>query len=237
MVKNMKKTTIVKILIFVLLYILLVLSLVILFQKNQEITKEDWTLYRLEEIQNPQQIFYFNNSFLFKKDSRIKKLNIEQRNLEDFLEIQENEILAEYKGQLVFVSYENHVITSPEENATDIEIQNLQREVIFSKSFHETIMPLYLEDEFLFLIDNYLNSPERTYRVDLQSGEIEFFQIKENLKLQGDEKIEILDSKDNVLLTIPKMNDITSFSANENLDQTVLVDMEGNVWIYFKKSK
>ncbi len=233
----MKKTTITKILIFVLLYILVVLGLIIFLQKEQKNIQEDWILYRLEQIQDPQQVFYFNDAFLFKKNSKVKKLNIEQRNLEDFLEMNDDEILAEYKEELVFVNYENHIITSPEENATDIKIKNLEGETIFSKSFHETIMPLYLENEFLFLIDNYLNSPERTYRVNLQSGEIEFFEINENLKLQGSEKIEILDSKDNVLLTIPKVNDITSFSANENLDQIVLIDIEGNVWIYFKKSK
>lgn len=233
----MKKTTITKILIFVLLYTLVVLGLIIFLQKEQKNIQEDWILYRLEQIQEPQQVFYFNDAFLFKKNSKVKKLNIEQRNLEDFLEMNDDEILAEYKEELVFVNYENHIITSPEENATDIKIKNLEGETIFSKSFHETIMPLYLENEFLFLIDNYLNSPERTYRVNLQSGEIEFFEIKEDLKLQGSEKIEVLDSKDNVLLTIPKVNDITSFSANENLDQIVLIDIEGNVWIYFKKSK
>lgn len=233
----MKKTTITKILIFVLLYTLVVLGLIIFLQKEQKNIQEDWILYRLEQIQEPQQVFYFNDAFLFKKNSKVKKLNIEQRNLEDFLEMNDDEILAEYKEELVFVNYENHIITSPEENATDIKIKNLEGETIFTKSFHETIMPLYLENEFLFLIDNYLNSPERTYRVNLQSGEIEFFEIKEDLKLQGSEKIEVLDSKDNVLLTIPKVNDITSFSANENLDQIVLIDIEGNVWIYFKKSK
>ena len=231
---DIKKTTILKIFIFTSLLILLLISPLI-FLKNDDLpVKEENILFHIHETQNPDQILWYKDELFVKKDNKIKKLDIEKRILESFENIEENQILGIYKDELVLIEYENHIITTPQEDATDIIVLNLEGEEIFSKSFHETIKPLYIENNFLFLIDNYLNSPQRTYRVDFERGKIEFFEIKEELILQGGESIEILDQRSNLLFNIPKMNDITSFSVNENLNKVALIDMQGYVWIFLK---
>ncbi len=231
---DIKKTTILKMFIFTSLLILFLISSLIFFKKNELPIKEENILFHLYEIQNPDQILWYKEEFFVTKDSKIKKLNIEKRTLEDFKAIKQNQILGIYKDELVLMEYENYIITTPEENATDIVILNLEEEEIFSKSFHETIKPLYIKDNFLFLIDNYLNSPERTYRVNLEKGEIEFVKIETQLILEGDEKIEVLDKDNNLLFNIPKVNDIMSFSVNENLDKIALIDTQGTIWIFLK---
>jgi hypothetical protein len=231
---NMKKK-ITKILILISFCMLIATGILMFFKINQKENLEgnNEILFNIANI-NPDQILWYEESLLVKKDNFVKKLNLEERNLESFFELEENEILAIYKNELVLMNYKNHIITSLEQNASDISIYNMEREEIFSKSFHETVKPLYIENEFLFLMDNYLNSPERTYRVDLKNGEIELFEIEEQLILQGDENVEIFDRKNHLLFKIPKMNDITSFSVNENFNKIALLDMQGNVWIYLK---
>lgn len=231
---DIKKNTILKIAIFTSLLFLLLISSLIFFKENDIPIKEENILFRLYEIQHPDQVLWYKNELFVKKDEDIKKLNIEKRILENFKPIKSNQILGIYEDNLVLVEYENHIITTPQEDATDIVIFNFEGDEIFSKSFHETIKPLYIENNFLFLIDNYLNSPERTYRVNLENEKIELFEIEEQLILQGDETIEILDKESNLLFNIPKVNDITSFSVNENLDKIALIDIQGNVWIFLK---
>lgn len=204
------------------------------FEIKNELDKEQHTFFHIREEKDPDQIFWYKNDLLVKKDTIIKKLDFEERKLEFFLQAKENQNMAEYSNELVLMEYENHIITSPEEKATDIKILNIEKVEIFSKSFHETVMPLYIEDNYLFLIDNYLNSPERTYRVNLEDNDIELFEIKEKYSLEGGENIEVLDEENNLLMDIPKVNDIRSFSIHENLKKIALVDTEGMIWIYLK---
>jgi len=232
---NIKKTTILKILIFTSLLILLLLSSLIFLKTNDiSLEEEESVLFHVHGIENPEQMIWFEDSLLIKKGRYIKKMDVEKRILEYFKDIKENQILGIYKNELVLIEYENHIITSPQEDATDIVILNLNEKGIFSGSFHETIKPIYLDNNSLFLIDNYYNSPERTYRIDLLSGKIELYEIKHKLILEGEEIIEVLDETGEHLFNIPKVNDIMSFSTNENLDKIALLDTQGIVWIFLK---
>ena len=234
---NIRKKTIVKIILCLLLLILLLLLVVIVIKserKEFEGIEDADVLFMLTELKNPEHKFWFKNTLYFQKNNFIYKLDIKERTVEKFLEIQGKQVLAHYENDLVLMKYKNHVITSPEQYATYIEITTLENETIFSKSFHETIKPTHIENDFLFLIDNYPNSPKRTYRVNLEDGDIELFEIIEEFILQGDESIKVLDHRSNLLFDIPKSNDITSFRVNEKEDRVVLVDIQGNIWIYLK---
>lgn len=234
----MKKIKIIKKLIKIFLFILIILSVAIIYKQNnfkKEYVEDEWTLFRIEEVTNPQQIFWYKNNLLVVKNSKIYELDLEERILQDFGIIDKDEILGEMDGDLVFMKFQNHIIHSPEEKATDIEILDMKREEVFSESFHETIKPVNIKKDFLIAEDNYLNSLQRTYKINLETGEIEHFEIEDDFEIQGEETTEILKG-DKILFNIPKMNDITSFSLNGNLEKVAVVDIEGNIWIYFKKS-
>ncbi len=234
----MKKSKTMKNLILISLYIFLILAFLVIWQyhKPNEPKQDEWSLLRIQDLTNPEQILWFQNKLLVVKNKTIKEFDFATRSFKDFEQINNNEILAELNNELVFVKYVNHVIYSPEEFATDVAIFNLDRQEIFSQSFHETVKPLHIEGDFLILMDNYLNSPERTYKIDLNVGNIESSEMSEGYTIQGDESISILKGEQ-VLVNIPKVNDIRSFSPNENFDKIALIDFEGNIWIYFKKSK
>ncbi len=228
MVKNILKKTII-----LFLLLLLFLSTILFFIYNREerktFEKEDWILFRIPGERFPEQLLWFKNDLFLKQGDVVKKFDFEKRVFEFFENIGLNDVLAEYEGELVNISYTNHEIQNPEEFATDISIEKIS----FSKSYHETIRPLYIEKDFLFLIDNYLHSPERTYRIDLKSGKIEFFEI-ETLSMDGEENIEVFDSKGNLLINIPKVNDISWFSTNKDYSKFALVDIEGYIWLYLR---
>lgn len=238
---NMKKHTTLKILIGISIYLMIIILSLIIVKKHiseeqdfEEIDIKDDVFFKVEDFTNPDQIFWFKDDLLVKKESSVKKLNLEEKTLEKFLNIEEKQNLGEYKGELVFIDYENHVITSFEEKATDIEITDLEGNAIYSKSFHETVMPLYIENNYLFLIDNYLNSPERTYRVNLDGGNIELYEIEEEFELEVDEYTKVLDSKNDVLFEIPSITRISSFTLNEGEDRFAFVDVDGFLWVYLK---
>ncbi len=237
---KIKKTTIIKIIIFTTLYALFCITILI-FLKNieyktiQQEQEEESVLFILQNLKNPDQMLWYEDELLIKKGGMIDVFDIEKRTLKEFSQVGKNEILAIYKNKFVLIAFQNHTITRPEEKATDIFILNLEdREEIFSFSFHETIAPIYIENNFLYLIDNYTNSPERTYRVNLQEEVLEHYEIKEELILRGDEIIKIFDIENHLLMEIPKKNDITSFSVNDKLNKIALLDIKGNIWIYLK---
>ncbi len=234
----MKKTKTLKKILLIFLYLLILTTALIIYKQNgleKGYVGDEWILHRIEEVKNPEQVFWHNNNLLVVKNSKIYELNLEERVLEDFGIIDKDEVLGEMNGDLVFMKFQNHIIQSPEEKATDIKILNMGREEVFSESFHETIKPVSIKKDFLIAEDNYLNSPQRTYKINLETGEIEQFEIEDDFEIRGEETTEIV-KKDKVLFNIPKMNDITSFSLNGNLEKVAVVDIEGNIWIYFKKS-
>ena len=235
----MKKVKRIKILILIFLYILILTSVIVIYKQNgfeKKDIENKWTLFRIEEVQNPDQVFWHKNNLLVVKNLKIYELNLEDRILKDFGVIDKDEVLGELDDNLVFMKFQNHTIYSPEENATDIEIFNMEREEIFSKSYHETIKPIKIKNNFLIAEDNYLNSPQRTYKINLENGEIELFEEQEDVEIRGEETTEIV-KQEKVLFNIPKVNDITSFSLNGNLEKVALLDIEGNIWIYFRKPR
>ncbi len=235
----MKKAKTIRNLVLIFFYLLILTTAFLIYKRNGFEKKEvenEWILFRIEQIQNPRQILWYKNNLLVVKESNIYELDLETKELKDYGVIGEDEILAELEKDLVFIKYANHTIHNPDENATDIAILSMQREEIFSKSFHETIKPLYIKENFLIATDNYLNSPERNYNTDLNTGEIKLFEIVQDYTIQGEETVQIVKGE-KVLFNIPKTNDITSFSLNGNLEKIALLDIEGNIWVYFKKSK
>ncbi len=240
MINKTRKKKTALLLIIALMYILaLFLTLAFLINskyKAEKFSQKEWVLFRVEDIQDPEQILWFEENLFIKKDIVVKKLVLESRALSDFKKIEQNNNLSIYNDELVFLSYENFEIFHPDEIATEVKIFNKEMELLFSKTFNETLMPIFIEDNFLILIDNYFNSPERTYRVNLGGGELELFNLNENFKIEGEENIQIMGVDGEVLVEIPKKNDIRSFSANENFEKLAFVDTQGDLWIYFLKN-
>lgn len=213
-----------------LVLVLIILGIIYLSIYNSQAEEENWVLYRVPEIQEPTQILWYGDELLFVVGKSVSKLNLENLVIEKYKSIEDNEILAVYGDDLVHIHYKNHIINEPTEYATEIRIINSGD--IFHEKYHQTIKPLFIKDNKLFLTDNYVNSPERTYEVDLHTGDIKLGDFAQP-KIQGDEYIEIVDGK--TIFRIEKINNITSFEVNPSKTKVALLDTQGNVWIYFKR--
>jgi len=203
-----------------------------IFKDDEKIYEEKKILFRIKDVKSPKQILWYKGELFLVIENHIKKFCLEKRKVEFFAEIEENHILGEYTNELVYIEYENHVIESPEEYATYISIFDLTKgNTLFSREYHETIKPMYIEENFLFLIDNYFNSPNRTYRINLESGDIEKYDV-EQIKIEGTESIRIL--KDNRTFEIPLVNKIQDISIDKEKDRVALIDTQGSIWIYLE---
>ena len=204
-------------------------------QENNEI-KDEKTLYYIPNIQNPNQLVWYKNNLLIVKDDKIRKLNTKSREIESIGEIKENQVLSIYQNEIVYVQYENHIIMSPEEYATEIEvISKDEKEKIFSNKYHETIKPLEIKGNKLIVMDNYLNSPEREYKIDLEDGEIKRHNFSKP-SIKGEDSIIIIENGEE-MFNIPKFNNIISVNINSEEDKVSMIDKKGYIWIYFKKQK
>jgi hypothetical protein len=226
----MKKVLLVLICFFAIL--IPIIFLYTISQHEQENQEKKEILLRIENIKDPKQIFWYEDNLYIVHNGKIKKFNLEKRETKFFSTIDENQILAKYFGKLVYIEYQNRIIENPREYATQISIFDLKkRESFFSQEYHETIKPIYIEDNFLFLIDNYFNSPGRTYRIDLESGNIERYNFEEP-KIEGTESVRIFT--EDRIFDIPLINMIRHISIDESKKRVALIDTRGYVWIYLE---
>jgi len=238
-------TKIIKIFIVLILLLFLIIIVIYIFSKtnnideveerieNEEIEK-NYTLYYIPNFKNPEQFLWYKDDLLIVSNDEVFQFDIKNRIYEKVGRIKENEVVGIYDNEVVYMRFENHVITSPEEYATEIEILSEGRDKkIFAKKYHETVKPLKIIEEDLILIDHYFNSPERTYKVKLGNGEIERYDIPE-ISIQGTEYIKVFkDSKEK--FKIPRFNNIIYAKIHSRKNKVALMDEKGYIWLYIRQ--
>ncbi len=210
-----------------------IIALIYLFTFNQKDTRvENEKFFRVENILFPEQILWFKEELYILKDTKVFIFDVFKRELKYYGSIDEENLLGVYDDEIVYMRYKNKDILSKDEFATEISVLKNEEEIFFSE-FHETVKPIFIKENKIYAIDNYLNSPNREYIIDMETKDIENTKI-DNFKIDGLENIIVLDYDGNEILTIDKVNNISFFEVNEEKDSFAFVDAKGNIWIYLK---
>lgn len=181
------------------------------------------TIYMVSNIDSPKQVLWHNNLLYIVSNGKYFQYDIQTRDLREIGTINENEIMGIIEDKLEFVSYLNIEIQSEEEYATTMTIKGKEYK------YHGTIRPLSIRDNQIIAIDNYPNSPERKYEIDITTGDIKDY--SNEYALSGENNI-VISKKKKKLFTINKYNDVKDFYINAKEDKVAFVDNDGYLWIY-----
>lgn len=203
--------------ILLLLVILSIIGGILLYRfSNRKVE----TLYMISNISNPRQVFWINDYLYLVSEGKYYKYDIYKRDIQELGLINENEILDK---ELNIISYQNIEIKSEEEYATKIVTKGKEYQ------YHETIKPISAYGKKIIAIDNYPNSPERKYNLNLETNSIEPY--TEIYSLSGENNIVISKGKKE-LITISKYNDVKEFFIDEKESKLAFIDNDGYLWIY-----
>lgn len=202
----------------------------VLQRRGAEKQESHISIYPLSEARETTFVEATDEGFLLHSANSIGSYNLKSKIYKKLAEIGESEIGGYENGQIYICSYENFVITSPDQFATKITIHGSDRTPLDEIALHETVRPISCSPVSIILTNNYHGAPERYYRYDPQAKKIEIIDKPgvDSLKTEDETQKLILREEEIALNTSSSF--VAAFPSKDKRS-VALIDSNGNVWI------
>jgi len=195
-------------------------------------------IYKVDEIKVLDGLIFTdsNNQIYFKSEEGISKYNLRNRKTEIVKEISDEFIFDIVDDEIVICNWENYLIENPNDIASKFWIEDIEGHIINEFETNKTVRPVTCGERKLFAIDNYPNSLERYYLVDLEIGNIKEDDFAENKTVKiitKDDKTEVIINNMTFEVDYPNIFINTVVVENEGQNNLVLVDLEGRLWVVY----
>jgi len=228
-----------------LIYIgLYILSFVISEDQSSAETSQE-TFYMLKDITNPEGLKWTDSTnviftlidynsgsstlYFYDADSRLLN-NLYEVNRAGVFSFRESvDSINDTDREIIFCSWENRQIFTPEDYATEITISSFSgtsTEELARLSFHETIRNIDCDLNRISAITNSPMLPGKSYEIDVPSRE-----LFETAQIDGQHlsSLEIRNALEGYFL--PENIDIKQYILSPDMQRVAFIDFEGVLWI------
>jgi hypothetical protein len=155
----------------VVLSVVVIGTLILLNSRDSDVVKLK-NIYKIPEIKALSTPIFSKTGeeIYFQTDSGITKYTFASRKVEIISEIKDDFIFELVEDKILVCRWENFNIDDPQDIATKIWIEDLEGHIFAEFESSKTIRPETCDKSKITAIDNYPNSPERYYHVDLEKS-------------------------------------------------------------------
>lgn len=179
-----------------------------------------------------EQILWINSDLFIKAADVVYKYSEQGELAEEFLQVNQNARIGVKEKQLIICSWENRLIMTPEEFATQISIINSEGEELHFASLHETLKIDDCSDNTITLSNAYPILEEVSKVVDWEGNIVEVEKTHTEISLGGEENI-IVYRGDQIITELPLINTVESYSASPYQSEIAFITHTNQVWVIY----
>lgn len=152
--------------------------------------------------------------------------------VQKILDINQFHITGLLKNKKVYLIWKNKMISTPTENATTIEIFNIEtKKKIKELKLRQTVRPIEVYGDQITLVDNYPNSPQRKWQYNLKTDTILIYKDDKSKVTTNEDSTSTQIHYENNLYILPPGQVFVDIKVNPQDKTLAFIDNNGTVWL------
>ncbi len=158
--------------------------------------------------------------------------DITKNQIQKILGINQFHITGLLESRKVYLTWTNKMISSPTENATTIEVFDIETKKKMKEiKLRQTVRPIEISSNKIILIDNYPNSPQRKWQYDLKTKSmLTYKEDKHKITQNEDSNSTQIHYEDN-LYVLPPGQVFVDIKVNPSDKTLAFIDNNGSIWL------
>lgn len=202
-------------------------------EAKDQITQDEKGYEYVEKVLDnvePEKILWIDSTLYIKAEDIVYTYSEQGELAQEFLQVNQNSTIGVKDNQLIICSWENRLIMSEDEFATEISIMSSSGEELHSASFHETLKIDACSEDTISLSNAYPILQEIQRTLDWEGKSIELEKEEPEISLGGEDNIMIYKGAQS-LVEIPLINTVETYAVSPYQEQIAFYTYTNQVWV------
>lgn len=204
-------------------------------QNQQEIIEQEKGYELVEKVLGDvevEKLLWIGSDLFIKAGDVIYKYSNQGVLAQEFLQVNQDSTIGIHEDSLIICSWENRLIMTEEEFATEISIINDNGEELHSNSFHETLKIDSCSEKTLSLSNAYPILEEVKKDIDWDGNKVEVATAVPSLTLGGEEQMIVFRDEKEVT-KLPLINTVEDYVVADSQAEIAFSTYTNQVWVIY----